>query len=110
MIAAQQAREFLTMVVCGAVCACAHDTARAIGWLLGGRGGFSALMDLMLGVVFAAGMTGAGLYLGVNPMRLYLFSGVGLGAAFWYGTGGKAGRRIGVLLCKRYMDREKNSP
>ena len=101
MIAAQQAREFLTMVVCGAMCACMHDTARMLGWMLGGRKIFSSVMDLLLGVVFAAGMTGAGLYLGVSPMRLYLFAGMGLGAALWYGTGGAAGRRLGAVLRKR---------
>ena len=101
MIAAQQAREFLTMVVCGTVCACVHDAARMLGWFLGGRKIFSSLMDLLLGVVFAAGMTCAGLYLGVSPMRLYLFAGMGLGAALWYGTGGVTGRRLGAFLHKR---------
>ena len=101
MIAAQQAWAFLTMMACGAVCACAHDAARLLGWLLGGRKVFSSLMDLLLGVVFAAGMTCAGLYLGINPMRLYLFTGVGIGAALWYATGGVAGRKVGAALHKR---------
>ena len=99
MIAAQQARAFLMMVCCGAVCACMHDAARLLGWLLGGRQVFIALMDLLWGVVLAVGMTCAGLNLGINPLRLYLFAGVGIGAAFWYMTGGLLGRKAGQHLC-----------
>lgn len=101
MIAAQQARAFLIMMLCGAVCALLHDAARLAGWLLGGRKMFFALMDLLLGACLAVGMTCAGLYLGMDPMRLYLFAGMGLGAAFWYATGGAAGRRIGAFLLSR---------
>jgi hypothetical protein len=102
MIAAQQARAFLVMGLCGAACALAHDGVRFVGWLLGGRGSFAALMDLFLGVVLAAGMTNAGLYLRMSPMRLYLFAGVGMGVAFWYATGGRAARRTGIWIKRKF--------
>jgi len=98
VIAAQQARAFLAMLLCGAACAFVHDAARFAGWLLGGRSAFSALMDLLLGAVLAAGMTGTGLALGMSPMRLYLFAGVALGTLGWYATGGRGARSIGRRL------------
>ena len=100
-MAAEQARAFLTMALCGFACALAHDALRLAGWLLGGRRTFAALMDIFLGVLFAAGMTLAGLYLGVSPMRLYLFAGVALGAAVWYAAFGMTARRIGAFLTGR---------
>jgi len=105
MIAAQQAQAFLAMLMCGTACALAHDAARLAGWLLGGRGVFSAMMDLALGALLAAGMTVTGLILGMNPMRLYLFAGVGLGAALWYATGGMASRRVGAYLHGKFRKR-----
>lgn len=108
MIAAQQARAFLAMLLCGAACALAHDAARLTGWLLGGRTAFSAMMDLALGAVLAAGMTVTGLMLGMSPMRLYLFAGVGLGAALWYASGGMAARRVGAYLCGKFRKRQKS--
>lgn len=98
MIAARQAQAFLAMLLCGAGCALAHDAARLAGWLLGGRKGFSALMDLLLGPLLAVGMTLAGLSLGLDPMRLYLFAGVGLGVVGWYATGGLAARQFCAFL------------
>lgn len=98
MIAARQAQAFLTMLLCGAGCALAHDAVRLAGWLLGGRKGFSALMDLLLGALLAVGMTLAGLSLGLDPMRLYLFAGVGLGVVGWYATGGLAARKFCAFL------------
>ena len=98
MIAARQAQAFLVMLLCGAVCALAHDAVRLAGWLLGGRKGFSALMDLMLGPLLAVGMTLAGLSLGLDPMRLYLFAGVCLGVLGWYATGGLAARKFCAFL------------
>lgn len=98
MIAARQAQAFLAMLLCGAGCALAHDAARLAGWLLGGRKGFSTLMDLLLGPLLAVGMTLAGLSLGLDPMRLYLFAGVGVGVVGWYATGGLAARQFCAFL------------
>ena len=108
MIAARQAQAFLTMLLCGAGCALAHDAVRLAGWLLGGRKGFSALMDLLLGVLLAVGMTLAGLSLGLSPMRLYMFAGVCLGALVWYATGGMAARRFCAFLLRRLRKKQKN--
>ena len=107
-MAAEQARAFLVMVLYGAACSFVHDALRFAGWLLGGREGFTALMDLFLGVVLAAGMTKAGLYLGISPMRLYLFAGMGLGAALWYATGGMAARRTGVWLKGKFTPEHRH--
>lgn len=98
MIAAEQARAFLVMTLCGIVCALVHDALRLAGWILGGRAGCTAMMDLFLGAVLAAGMTAAGLYLGMSPMRLYLFGGVGLGAALYYATLGRIAREACAFI------------
>lgn len=108
MIAARQAQAFLTMLLCGAGCALAHDAVCLAGWLLGGRKGFSALMDLLLGALLAAGMTLAGLSLGLSPMRLYMFAGVCLGVLVWYATGGMAARRFCTFLLRRLRKTQKN--
>ena len=105
MIAAQQAQAFLVMGLCGFACASAHDALRLAGWLLGGRDVFAAMMDLFLGVLLAAGMTLAGLHLGISPMRLYLFAGAGAGAAFWYATGGLAARRAGAWMKRKFVEK-----
>ena len=96
------------MLLCGAGCALAHDAVRLAGWLLGGRKGFSALMDLLLGALLAAGMTLAGLSLGLSPMRLYMFAGVCLGVLVWYATGGMAARRFCAFLLRRLRKTQKN--
>ena len=108
MIAQQQAQAFLAMLLCGAACALAHDAVRFVGWLLGGRQAFSALMDLLLGVLLAAGMTITGLCHGMSPVRLYLVAGVGFGAALWYATGGMAARRVGAFLGMRFRKEQKS--
>lgn len=107
MIAAEQAKAFAVMALCGAACALTHDAARLTGWIFGGRAAFTALMDLVLGVWLAVGMTAAGLHLGVSPMRLYLFAGVALGALFWYGACGLPVRSLGRRLQSRWADRQK---
>ena len=109
MIAAEQAKAFAVMALCGAACALTHDAARLTGWILGGRAVFTSLMDLALGAWLAVGMTAAGLHLGVSPMRLYLFAGVALGVLFWYGACGIPVRSLGRRLQSRWADRQKIS-
>lgn len=101
MIAAEQARTFLTMMFCGAVCAAMHDAATEICTLLHGGRAAQGGIDLSLGPVLAAAVTAAGLYLEVEIERLYVFIGAGAGIAAWHVTLGFALRKIKQAVHRR---------
>ena len=44
----------------------------------------------------------------MSPMWLYLFAGIGFGAALWYATGGMAARRVGAFLEMRFRKEQKS--
>ncbi|MBR2942890.1 MAG: spore cortex biosynthesis protein YabQ [Clostridia bacterium] len=107
MIAQQQAWGFAVMALCGFLCAAAYDgmmllrRALRIGDVLGGA------MDLAFGMAPAALMTLAALEMRTDPFRLYMFAAVATGMLFWFGTLGRAGRRLWHLWEKMRQKRMK---
>ena len=108
MIAAEQARAFLVMALCGAVCGAAYDGMMLIRHALGVGAWLGGTLDLLFGAAAAVGMTMAGLFLRMDPFRLYAFAGVALGALLWFATGGALGRRTAGVLGKIVQKRTKN--
>ena len=94
MIAKKQAVEFAAMALCGVLSAAVYDGllllrhALHAGVLLGGA------MDLLYGIVPAALMTLAALEMRTDPFRLYMFAAAASGMLLWFGTVGRAGRRM----------------
>lgn len=84
MAAAEQARVFLAMLMCGAVCGAAYDVLMLLRRAFGSGRIFTGLADVAFGVVAAAGMTATALALRVDPFRLYEFVGIALGFVFYY--------------------------
>ena len=72
MTVADQARAFAAMMLCGACAGMADDLLSLLrkgAWL-------AAAADMLLGVVCAAGIIGAGLLLGCDPFRAYALLGI----------------------------------
>jgi len=102
VIAAEQARAFLVMALCGFGCGAAYDAMMLLRHLAGTGAVVGGAMDLAFGVVPAAGMTAAALFLRTDPFRLYAFAGVGLGMLIWFATLGLLGRRI-IGVCRKIV-------
>ena len=97
MIAREQAYAFYAMALCGAVCGAGSDGLRFLARLLRMGAWAVGALDLILGIAAAAGMTTVGLYLRMDPFRLYAFAGVGCGWLLWRVSFGELGRRLVVL-------------
>ena len=84
MSVADQGRVFLSMMICGIAIGTAHDLLGVVrrGIVLTGAA------DLLLGVLSAAGVIGAGLMLGCDPFRLFALMGAALGLAIYEGSVG----------------------
>lgn len=83
MRTAEQARVFLAMALCGAVCAAAYDALRLLARAIGGGRILVGAVDLLFGPLCAAGMTATALVMLVDPFRWYEFAGVLLGIALY---------------------------
>ena len=79
MIAAQQARMFAAMALCGLGVGALHDL---LGVLRKGAAS-AAVADLLLGITAAAGVIAAALHLRCEAFRLYTFMGVLVGWAIY---------------------------
>ena len=102
MIAAEQARACCIMALCGAVCSMVYDAAMLIGFLCGGTGLRGAL-NMAMGAFTAVSITAAGLYLRIDPFRLYVFAAVCFGWVLWRATLSALGRN----LLRAGLDRQK---
>lgn len=94
-----QAHAFLAMVLCGACIAMIHDM---LGLLRRGKI-LTALADIFLGFLAAAGIAAAGLRLRCDPFRLYVFGGAALGFAIYRLSLGTIVR----ILTKRFIELSK---
>ena len=103
MSAAEQARVFLAMALCGALCASLYDALRLCAGAAGGRI-LCGAVDLLFGPLCAAGMALAALALETDPFRLFAFGALFVGIAlyaltmgtfvrFVYKTIGKFGKK-----------------
>ena len=106
MSAAEQARVFLAMALCGALCACVYDALRLALRAAGGGLALAGVADLLLGAICAAGMTATGLVMMCDPFRWFEFAGMALGMGLYALTIGtfvrhtyKIVKRIGKKSC-----------
>lgn len=106
MLAAEQARAFLAMALCGFFCAAAHDAVQILARLAGGGRGMEGMLDLALGAALALAVTAAGLNLRIDPARGYVFLGAALGLAVWHMTLGFALRRARYALLNRRQQKK----
>lgn len=93
MIAAEQARVWAMMAVCGFVLGGAYD---ALGCMR--QGGVAWMADLLFGPACALAMIAAGLVIKTDVFRLYTFLGIALGMAVYMLTIGAALRRAKRFL------------
>lgn len=85
------------MLLCGALGGAAYDAMMLLRHALHAGRVATGLLDLCLGAMLAVGVTCAGLYLEMDPFRLYAFAGVGLGLLAWYAAAGQLLRRMMAL-------------
>ena len=100
MSAAEQARVFLAMALCGALCAAAYDALRCLAKAAGGGAVLCGAADLLFGILCAAGMTATALAMRTDPFRWFEFAGVALGCALYALTIGTFVRSIYKLFRK----------
>ena len=101
MQAAEQARVFLAMALCGALCAAAQDTLRLMAKAAGGGAILCGAADLLFGPLCAAGMTAVALLMQTNPFRWFEFAGLALGVSLYALT-------IGTFVRSTYKLFRKN--
>lgn len=109
MTAADQARVFLGMALCGALLGAVYDALAPLR-----RGIFTAAADALFGVLCALGMIAVGLRMEADPFRLYAFAGVAAGGALYAVTIGtivrKMSGRVRIWRKKRRkMDKKAES-
>lgn len=100
MTAAEQARVFLAMTLCGGLCAAAHDALRLVVRALGGGRALLGATDLFFGPLCAAGMTLTALIAMTDPFRWFEFAGVLFGIALY-------GLSIGTFVRHAYKNMKK---
>ena len=93
MTVQQQAHVFGVMLLCGACIGLTHDLLAVCRRSAATAGA----ADLLLGLLAAAAMIGAGLALRCDPFRLYAFAGV---AAGWTIYAASLGRIVRFLMRK----------
>lgn len=101
MMVFEQAQVFGAMVVCGAVLGGVYD---ALGLLR--RGAAVHACDLLFGVLAAAGMIGAALWLRADAFRLYAFAGVLTGFGLYMLTIGMMIRHVSRYILRNVKKRE----
>lgn len=107
MTVADQARAFAAMALCGAGTGLLHDLLAA----LGKRTLLAAGLDLLLGVICAAGVICTGLVLRCDPLGLYTPLGIGAGWIIYaasLGTIVRVFQRFAGELLKKVMFCVKN--
>ena len=109
MSAAEQARVFLAMALCGALCACLYDALRFIAEAIGGGRILCGAVDLLFGVMCAAGMTATALTMLTDPFRWFEFAGILLGIAMYGLSIGTFVRSIYGFVHKKAGEFRKNS-
>lgn len=99
----EQARVFLTMMLCGACLGVLYDL---LGMLR--RTAFlCALTDVFFGLCCAVSVVAAALWLRCEAFRLYTFAGVGCGMALYGVSLGNIWRRIAHNVRQRIQKREE---
>ena len=107
MIVQEQARAFAAMAFCGACAGAANDVL----WLLRKNAWLTAASDLALGVLLAAGVIAAALYLRCEAFRSYTLLGIAAGWTIYALTLGmiiRILRRKFMKLSKKEINSAKN--
>lgn len=99
-MAAEQARVFLAMALCGAAVAFLYDVTLALRRALGLGGVLSGALDIAMGAAAAAAMTITALCLGVDPLRLFAFAGMAAGFALYRASMGTIVRKMSACVKK----------
>ena len=100
MSAAEQGRVFLAMALCGVLCAGVYDAIRMAMEAIGGGKLLCGAVDMLFGVLCAAGMTGTALLMMTDPFRWFEFAGILFGIAAY-------GLSIGTFVRYVYKRLEK---
>ena len=86
MAVEEQIRIVWVMGLCGAALGAVYDALQALGHIAREGKVFQAVLDLLFGMLCAAAMILAGLYLRADPFRLFVFAGIALGFTLYMKT------------------------